>query len=93
MDKIIRVSQLSVKDIREIIAYEVSQKLGEYNLQQTKEKKLISRLQTAKQLKVTPVTIDTWRKKGFIKAYKIGGKVFFKETDIEAAIKEIRRVK
>jgi len=39
---------------------------------------------------ISLVTVNEWRKKGILKAYKIGNRVYFKRNEVEAALVEIK---
>ena len=40
------------------------------------------------ELKISLTTLIEWRKKGFIKAHRIGSRIFYKEEEIRAALIE-----
>lgn len=48
------------------------------------EKKLLTRKETAKFFDVTVRTITNWTSQGIITPTKVGGKVFFLKSDLEA---------
>ena len=47
---------------------------------------LLTRMQTAELLHVDKSTLWSWTKKGKIKAYGIGNRVFYKRSEIEIAL-------
>ncbi|NEV94198.1 helix-turn-helix domain-containing protein [Psychroflexus sp. YR1-1] len=47
------------------------------------EIKWISRQEAAEKLGVSFVTLNKWNHKGILHAYKIGGKVLYKHTDVQ----------
>lgn len=51
----------------------------------------LSRQEVAKMLKVSLVTVNDWTNKGFLKAYRLGQKVFYKAAEIDAAMVEIKK--
>lgn len=51
----------------------------------------LNRQEAAKLLSVSPVTIWDWTNKGFLKAYRLGNKVFYKAAEIDAAMIEIKK--
>ncbi|MEO1517678.1 MAG: helix-turn-helix domain-containing protein [Bacteroidota bacterium] len=51
----------------------------------------LTRKDVAKLLSISLVTLNDWRKKGILKAYKIGNRVYFKRKEIEAAMTEISK--
>ncbi|MEL6834564.1 MAG: helix-turn-helix domain-containing protein [Bacteroidota bacterium] len=50
----------------------------------------LTRRQVAEMLSISLVTVNDWRKKGILKAYKIGNRVYFKRHEVEAALVEIK---
>lgn len=55
--------------------------------------KLLTRKETADKLKISLVTLNDWSKKGLIKSYIIGGRVLYKESEIEASLYQVKTVK
>lgn len=58
-----------------------------------KEKIYLSRKDTAEQLCVSLPTLHDWTKSGIIKAYRIGGRVLYKFSEIEDACVEVRTLR
>lgn len=48
----------------------------------------ISQSEAVKFLGKSRQTLITWRKKGFIKAYRLGGRVYYKPSELLASLKE-----
>jgi hypothetical protein len=46
----------------------------------------LSRLEVSKMLNVSLVTLNKWNKNGTLKALGIGGRVLYRQTDIESKI-------
>ena len=55
--------------------------------------KLLTRKETADKLKISLVTLNDWTKRGMIQSYLIGGRVLYKETEIEKSLHQVRTVK
>ncbi len=55
--------------------------------------KLLTRKETADKLKISLVTLNDWTKRGMIQSYLIGGRVLYKETEIEKSLHKVRTVK
>lgn len=53
----------------------------------------LSRKETANRLQASLVSLRAWTKAGLIKSHVIGGRVLYKESDIEAALTEVKTVK
>lgn len=55
--------------------------------------KLLTRKETADKLKISLVTLNDWTKRGMIQSYLIGGRVLYKETEIEKSLFQVKTVK
>lgn len=55
--------------------------------------KLLTRRETADKLKISLVTLNDWTKRGMIQSYIIGGRVLYKESEIEKSLHQVRTVK
>lgn len=81
---------LTTDQLSEIIRESVRDEMQ--NLKPPKQKsdnKFLTRKETAKRLKVSLVTLTDWVNRGRIKAHKIGGRVLFRESDVEEALSQI----
>lgn len=54
---------------------------------------LLSRKETAEKLKISLVTLNDWTKRGIIQSYLIGGRVLYKEKEIEASLHQVKTIK
>jgi hypothetical protein len=55
--------------------------------------KLLTRKETADKLKISLVTLNDWTKRGMIQSYIIGGRVLYKESEIEKSLHQVKTVK
>lgn len=55
--------------------------------------KLLTRKETADKLKISLVTLNDWTKRGMIQSYVIGGRVLYKDSEIEASLYKTKTVK
>jgi hypothetical protein len=55
--------------------------------------KLLTRKETADKLKISLVTLNDWSKRGLIQSYLIGGRVLYKDSEIEASLYKTQTVK
>jgi excisionase family DNA binding protein len=53
--------------------------------------KIHSRADAAKHLGVSLSTLNDWTKQGLIECHRIGGRVFYKHSAIESALKRIKK--
>ena len=54
---------------------------------------LLTRKETADKLKISLVTLNDWTKRGIIQSYLIGGRVLYKDSEIEASLHKTQTVK
>ena len=59
--------------------------------QSIQKKELMSRIETSELLGVNLVTVHKWVNQGLLSCYKLGGKVYFKRSEVMDAI-ESRQV-
>ncbi|MGA1865466.1 MAG: helix-turn-helix domain-containing protein [bacterium] len=45
--------------------------------------------EAVKFLKKSRQTLSEWRKKGFIKAYRLGGRIYFKKSELLSALEKL----
>jgi excisionase family DNA binding protein len=62
-------------------------------LKATEKPDLLTRHEVAEMLKISIVTVHEWTNKGHLKSYRLGGKVFFKRHEIDAALLPIPKGK
>jgi len=73
------------KDILSVIKRNLN-KLPQYLKQ---EEKYLTREEVAKLLKVNKSTVSNWKTSGILNAYGIGGRVYFKKSEIDKAMIKI----
>lgn len=54
---------------------------------------LLTRKETADKLKISLVTLNDWTKRGLIQSYLIGGRVLYKESEIENSLHKTKSIK
>ena len=59
----------------------------------TPSEKLLTRKETAYKIKISLVTLNDWTKRGMIQSYLIGGRVLYKDSEIEGSLHKVRTVK
>lgn len=60
------------------------------NFQPKHPTQYLTRNEVAKMLHVDLSTVHNWTRKGRIKSYGIGGRVYFKRSEVETAIVELK---
>lgn len=87
---------ITVNDLKEIVNEAVVRanlNLKPEKPQQTSKKEYLSRLEVAKLLKISLVTLNDWTKQGIIKAYRIGNRVLYCPIEVENSVKEVKSIK
>lgn len=59
----------------------------------TQSETLLTRKETADKLKISLVTLNDWTKRGLLQSYLIGGRVLYKDSEIEASLYKTQTVK
>lgn len=86
------IDQLSVDELKKIITETIKESLPKAEPQQIKEKHL-TRQETAKELRISLVTLNEYSKKGILQSYQVGGRVLYKQSEVEAALKSVKNLK
>jgi excisionase family DNA binding protein len=95
MQKIIQIENLSVEQLLEVFSLltEKVQRLHDeliaykgYELKEDGHSDFITAKQAAKLLKINSVTLWAWTKKGVIIKYKVGKRVYYKHSELEAVM-------
>ena len=73
--------------IRETVKDEISK--GTSSPSPTPEDNYLTRKEAAHRLRVSLVTLTEWVNRSKLKAYKIGGRVLFRENEVEEALARI----
>lgn len=87
MDQV-QIISVNPEELKNSIIQEVKNELDalKLHLQPQKQTKYLTRLEVCELLNVTLVTLHTWNKNGKLKAFGIGGRVLYRQEDIENAI-------
>jgi len=86
--------QTPLSEIKVLISEAVEEQFNKFQPQHEKEPvKILTRVETAQMLGVTLPTLHEWTKNGTIQGTRIGTRVRYRMTDVEAALKDIRNVK
>ena len=87
MPKEIYLSGLTADQLSEMIRESLRDELQQFRPARPKsETKYLTRQETARRLRISLVTLTDWVNRGKICAHKIGGRVLFRDSDVEAAL-------
>lgn len=59
---------------------------------ESKEEVYLSRGQVCKRLKIAGSTLWTWNKRGYLKPFEVGGKHFYKQSEINALMEGAKKL-
>ena len=94
MPKEIYLSDLTADQLSEMIRESLRDELQQFRPARSKsETKYLTRQETARRLRISLVTLTDWVNRGKICAHKIGGRVLFRDSDVEAALNQIVPIK
>lgn len=94
MPKEIYLSGLTADQLSEMIRESLRDELQQFRPARPKsETKYLTRQETARRLRISLVTLTDWVNRGKICAHKIGGRVLFRDSDVEAALNQIIPIK
>ena len=81
---------ITIEELRDVIKDSVREAIAaQIKAQSTTEEELIKIEEVAEMLKVSKVTIFTWKKAGKIPFHRIARKIFFKRSEVLEALKQI----
>ena len=84
----------TIEQLTGIIRSEVREAVKGIPAKETSSKEnFLTRKETACKLKISLVTLNGWSKLGRLKSYQIGGRVLYKESEIEASLQKVQTVK
>lgn len=84
----IQMIQFTPQQLQEVIGQAVSRQLEPFlnKLSEKEESDLLTKKEAAAFLSITQTTLDAWSKKGSFNSYGIGGRVYFKKSEIISAL-------
>lgn len=94
MDNLILSTHTS-EELTKLISLAVKEALKEHPVSSPtiKSETLLTRQETASKLKISLVTLNDWTKRGLIQSYLIGGRVLYKESEIENSLHKTKSIK
>ena len=92
MQKLI-LDQITVEDLIDRLSVQVREEIQINLLKPIPPEKYLTRQETAKMLQVSLVTLHEWSKRGVIQSYRIGGRIRYKQTEIDEALTEVKNQK
>ena len=94
MTKEIFLSGMTADQLSEMIRKSLRDELRQLHPEPSAETpNYLTRRETARRLRISLVTLNDWVNRGRICAHKIGGRVLFRDSDVEAALHRIVPIK
>ncbi len=94
MAKEIYLNGMTAEQLSEMIRESLRDELRQFRPVHLKpDTKYLTRHETARRLRISLVTLTDWVNRGKICAHKIGGRVLFRDCDVEAALNRIVPIK
>ena len=89
------IESLTVNEFKELISEAIRQELINYIKapENPKSTEFITRQETARFLKISLPTLNSWTKTGLIPAYRIGNRVRYKLQEVEQSLKTVQTLK
>ncbi len=86
----------TISDIESMMSRLLDKKLADIlestsKVADTPKDGLNKRKEAAEKLRVSLVTLDAWTKAGIIAAHRIGGRVYYTDSDINNALKKVSK--
>lgn len=92
MVNIIQVEGIKAADILaqfEALKTQMLEMQAQFNRPKPNQETYLSRQQVAEKLQISLVTLNDWQTKGFLKGYRMGNRVYFKQSELDAALAAI----
>ena len=89
------ISQVNPEELKTALIESVTNQLNEFKKHldnQNKVSEYLSRNDVSKMLGINLSSVHNWTKKGLLRAYQISGRVYYKRSEIEESIVELKRV-
>ena len=94
MTKEIFLSGMTADQLSEMIRESLRDELRQLHPEPSAETpNYLTRRETARRLRISLVTLNDWVNRGRIHDHKIGGRVLFRDSDVEAALHRIVPIK
>jgi hypothetical protein len=63
----------------------------EKHFQPKEQEELLTRLEVSKMFKIDLSSVHNWTKKGIIKSYQCSGRIYYKRSELQNAIVELKK--
>ncbi len=86
---ILQVENITSSELMKMIEKVVVSQLSVIQDKKKSKEKLLTRVEVASLLKISLVTLNAWSKKGHLPYYRLGNRIYYKESEIEASLKAV----
>jgi len=88
------INSITAQEFRALIGSEIREALKELpNQSKVESEILLTRTDAARKLKISLVTLNDWTKRGMVQSWIIGGRVYYKDSELEASLHKTKTVK
>lgn len=95
MERNLLVTQVDPEEFKNALIDGVKNQLEEFKKHlnnQEKANEYLSRNDVSKMLGINLSSVHNWTKKGLLRAYQISGRVYYKRSEVEESIVELKKV-
>ena len=85
------ISSYSLEELTTVFSDCIKKELQNFTPPQIQEEELITENEAKEILKVSKVTLKSWRDKNLIKGYKIGTRIRYKKTELLNSILTVKK--
>lgn len=84
------IQNVTVEELTEMLRSTIREEINTNRvIPEPSEEKNLTRKETAKLLRISLPTLNSYTKNGLLKAYTIGNRVLYSEKDIKTSVKEM----
>jgi excisionase family DNA binding protein len=83
------LSGVTLNDLLSRIEQLLDSKIGSHQTQKNEQSDYLSRKEVSKLLKITLPTLHDWTKLGYLKSYKIGTRVLYKQCEVIETLENV----
>ena len=82
----------SIEDLADRIANKIEERLTEWT-PNTKKERYYTRRQLSELLSIDLATLHRWSKSGQLPSHRLGGRVYYKQSDLDSEMKRVPNLK
>jgi excisionase family DNA binding protein len=87
------LNQITVEELADQLVAALRKDIGTSILKPEPPERYLSRNEAAKLLRISLPTLNEWSKNGILESYKIGGRILYKQSEIEGEFTAVKHNK